>query len=147
MSHHTVGVCRPAGRLLSRGSGAPFSNSYPWAQPEQFSLLVTRFTSSVDGYTAALLGMRLFLPFLTGLPKRVTGAQVAAPQRSGFLLAPADERVQRQFFAHEPAQWLDLENRPLVEEADLPRGRIQLCYHLSSDIVAAHIVLVIVQPD
>ncbi|MGO8948497.1 MAG: hypothetical protein ACLQUY_12720 [Ktedonobacterales bacterium] len=62
---------------------------------ELFSLLVTRFTSSVAGYTAVLLGTHISRSFLTGLPGRVTGVPVAAPQRSGFALAPGGQNSAR----------------------------------------------------
>jgi hypothetical protein len=76
------------------------------------------------------------------------GAQVATPHRSRFELTPADERLQRQLPADEAAQWLDHQDRPLlIEETDLPRGRIHLPDHLLAANVAAHVVLPIVQHD
>src|SRR5258706_14513353 len=94
---------------------------------ELLSPLVSRFTWRVVSYTAVLLAAGIARPFLAGVSELVMGAQVATPQRSSFELTPADERLQRQLLADEAAQWLDRQDGPLmVEEADLPCGRIQL---------------------
>jgi hypothetical protein len=71
-----------------------------------------------------------------------------APHRAVPLLAPGNKHLQGQRFADQSPQRLDLEHRALaIQETGLPRRRVELRHHLPAGILAAYVVLSLVEHE